>query len=115
MKKGSVIVIPLLICAVLSSCSRAVRSPADELCMSSWRSELDNGNAVSLIFNDETAAFCAENDAFTLKISGIYVIDDDTLIISDAETKMNYSFGYTVHGDCAELSWGGGTVTLDKS
>ena len=115
MKKYSVIVIPLMICLLLSSCSRAVRSPADELCMSSWNSELDNGNIISLIFNDDTAVFRAENQAFTLIISGIYIIDDDTLIISDTDTMMNYSFGYTVHGDCAELTWGGGTVRLDKS
>lgn len=104
----------LLICMLLCSCSRAVRSPADELCMYSWSSVCDNGNRLSLSFDEDTAVFKAENDSYNVIVSGIYLLDDERLIISDVDTMMNYVFAYIVHGDCVELSFGDGTVTLDK-
>lgn len=104
----------LLICTLLCSCSRSVRSPSDELRMYAWSAELENGNRVSLQIDDDKARFTASNDAFTLTVSGAYLIDDELLVISDEATRMNYSFRYQVHGDSVELSCGDGTIILQK-
>lgn len=113
-KKAAMMLSVLLICLLLCACSRVVRGPSDELCMYRWGSQLDNGNVIELIFDDDKAALSVRNDSFELNVSGIFFIDDENLIISDAATQMNYGFTYLLHGDSVELTYGGGTVILDK-
>ena len=114
MRAACVIICVTLICLSLSGCRRVIRGPRDELVMYSWGADMDNGNKVSLVFDGDKAAFRAENDAFTLEVGGVYLIDDESLIICDEATYMNHRFDYTVHGDCVDLSFGDGTITLDK-
>ena len=102
------------VCFLLCSCTRVVRSEKDEITMFSWYSELDNGNKLSLSFGEDEALFNAENDGFSMEISGYYLIDDERFVIFDEDTKMDYTFIYKLHGDRVELSFGDGTITLDK-
>ena len=99
---------------ILAGCSRTIRSPADELCMNRWGTVTENGNRIDLAFDDDTAAFRAENDAFSLSISGVYSVDDTTLMINDSTTHLDYSFFYVLYGDRIELTYGDATLLLSK-
>lgn len=114
MKALRLSLLAILIGVLLCGCTRTIRDPADELTMFSWEAESENGSCVQLSFDDNTARFTAQNDTFVLSIDGVYLIDDTTIVISDAQTLMNYSFTYLVHGDSVDLTYGGGTITLDK-
>lgn len=113
-RSAAVIASAVILCFVLNACTRTVRDSADELCLYRWESRLSNGNTVELSFDGDRAALTVQNDSFSLIISGIAVIGEDAFVISDEETLMNYSFPYLLHGDCVELSYGGGTITLEK-
>ena len=99
---------------ILTSCTRTIRSASDELPMFQWEAQYDNGNHASLIIEDDIAEFCVDNDAFALNLSGDYLIDDDSLTIFDNTTQMSYHFGYLIHGDSVELTFGDGTIVLNK-
>lgn len=114
-KRNCLILSAVILALLLTSCSRAVLSPADELCMFNWRSLTDNGNKLSLSFEGDEAEFTAESEDFQLVVRGIYILDNERLVISDADTSYNYVFGYTVHGDCVELEYGGSVLKLDKA
>ena len=79
-----------------------------------WRSESDNENNVTLSFADDNASFTAENDSFTLSVSGYCAVYDDHFIISDTRAKDNYTFRYHLYGDHIDLTYGDGTITLQK-
>ena len=100
---------------LLTGCTRVIESPSDELRMYSWYAEFDNGNTASLSFEDEKAFFSAENEDFSLNLSGLSVMTDDRIIICDDNSRMNYTFGYELYGDRVELSCNGSTITLDKN
>ena len=113
--KPAGIIAVLAVCLLLCGCSRAVNSPADELCLYRWTATLENGNSLELKLDDTTATFCAQFEEASLMLSGAYLIDDETLVISDSETRMNYCFSYLLHGDCVELSYGGEVIRLEKN
>lgn len=101
--------------AALCGCRRVIESPRDELVQFEWSAQQENGNVLSLSFHDDGAArFTAENSDYTLSLSGLCTVYDDHFVICDTATDSLYSFGYTLHGDCVELSFDGGTVSLDK-
>ena len=99
---------------ILSACSRSIRCPADELTMYRWEAVFDNENTVSLTFDDDTAVFSIDNPSFSVTISGTYFLDNSAFVISDTVTKANYPFDYQLHGDCVELTYGDGTIILNK-
>ena len=110
--------IAALLCAVimLASCIKTINSPADELQMYSWSGESENGTVVSLTFDgsngDLNIEYYGDSD---LKISGLCIVSDDSLIICDEVSGANYTFNYTLHGDRVELSYNGSTLTLLKN
>ena len=114
-KRISTVLAAILLCVTTSACTRMVNSPADELCLYRWGSTQENGNEATLSFEAYIARFSVSSEAFSLMIEGVYLIDDENLIISDTATSMNYGFGYRVHGDSVELSCGGGTIRLEKT
>lgn len=105
----------LTLCIMLSSCSRVIVTPADELCVNSWSNSFDNGNSASLSFGEDTCSLVIENRDYVLDISGIYAVTDDSLIICDADLGVHYTFSYRLHGDRVELYCNGGTLELLKS
>lgn len=114
-KRAAALVGGVLLCVIaLSSCTRMIRSPADELQMYRWSGQMENGNRMELSFHEQTACFTAQNEDFSLKIEGVCLIDDTTFVICDTQTKMNYDFSYLLHGDCVELTHENGTVELQK-
>ena len=114
LKTALMLLFIISVCLSLCSCKRVIRSPADELTMSSWSADMKNGNRLSLSFDADEAVFTAENPDFTLVISGYCLTDDEGFVICDEQTQLNYSFTYILHGDSIELSRDGSTVILDK-
>ncbi len=106
----------LLLCvAVLSACSRVIRTPADELSLYRWRGELDNGNIAELYFDSDHCGLSLKGEGMSLELYGIYAITDDCLIICDRESGVPYNFGYRLYGDRVELSSNSGAVSLVKN
>ena len=103
-----------LICLMMTACVQTVASPKDEIRLYDWAGEYENGNAVSLHFSDRNADFCAVNKDFTVDISGVYSVTDDSLVIFDDDKGVGYEFAYQLHGDSLELSYHGDSIVLEK-
>lgn len=99
---------------MLSGCERNIESPFDELRGYSWQGELENGNTVTLSFDDSNARLSVENEDFSLDISGLCVPDDGSFVIFDENSDANYSFDYRLYGDRVELIAEGGELSLEK-
>lgn len=104
----------VVLAVLLSACQRQINSPGDELSMYTWRGELDSGASAELSFDGDDGFLTVNAPDFTLDIGGLYVYTDDTLIICDRNSDLNYSFVYTVHGDRVELDYSGAAISLDK-
>lgn len=48
------------------------------------------------------------------EISGKCVIDDSNIVIFVPSLSLNYGFEYLPKGDELDLTYGGGTITLEK-
>ena len=114
MRKLHFLTVLFVLCVLLSSCSRVIVTPADELCVNSWSNSFDNCNIATLSFGEDTCSLVIENPDHMLDISGVYAVTDDSLIICDADSGIHYTFGYRLHGDRVELSSDGGVLELLK-
>ena len=82
--------------------------------MFAWRSSGESGCTVSLTFDEDTASLSCSGAGTSFTLDGRCFLTDDRLIICDEESGQNYSFGYVLHGDRAELSYNGSVITLGK-
>ena len=112
--RKTLLIIPLLLCILLSSCVPAVETPADELRQYTWSAEAENGKTATLRFDDTTATLTVESDDFTLNLSGLCVLTDERLTICDRATSVNHTLSSILHGDRVELSYNSGTISLQK-
>ena len=100
---------------MLCGCRRVIAGPRDELVQFSWSYENENGSRYSLAFGDDGYAnFSVRSDAEPLTLSGLCTVYDDHFVICDEGTTVLYTFCYTLYGDCVELTYDEGTLTLDK-
>ena len=100
----------------LTGCQRIVVNSSDELTLHSWYTELDNGNKISLEFNDNNATVKVSLfDGKTESISGLCEVSDTAFVIHDSNTGVAYPFYYIVHFDRVEIVCGENTVSLYKS
>ncbi len=102
------------LCFLLSSCRTVVNSPADEIRLFNWSAALDNGSTATLRFKDTNAYLTVENEDVSLDIGGLCLLGDEKLTICDSATSVSFPFSYRLYGDRIELTWNGGTITLDK-
>lgn len=102
------------VCLLLSGCSRVIRGPRDEIRLYAWEKEFENGNAAELSFSDSKADFSVKSSDFSLKIYGLCSLTDENFVILNEADGIGYTFDYTLHGDCIDLSYRGDTITLDK-
>lgn len=103
------------ICALgLCGCTRVIDSPADEIKLYRWEEKFDNGNTVSLSFDESEAHFTANCEDFSLELNGLFILTDDTLIICDTDSGSHDSFAYVLFGDKIELSCNGSVISLKK-
>ena len=104
----------LLCLLLLSGCSKTIDSPADELRAFSWQGDYENGNTVTLSFDDSNASLSVSNNDFELELEGLCVFSDDSFTICDNGSDINYTFGYALYGDRVEMSFIDGTISLKK-
>ena len=112
--KKTMIIILCAVCILLSGCTRVIRGPRDEIRLYTWESDMENGNTVSLTFHDSHATFSVINTDFTLTISGLCSLTDDSIVIIDENDGVGYSFDYTLTGESIALSYRGDTIELGK-
>ena len=115
--RGKFFYVPILILCVicLSSCTRIVNCPADELRMYAWSAKVDNGDSAELSFDGSNGLLSVHTGVSDLVLSGLCVMTDDRLIICDEKTDVNYTFGYVLYGDRVELTYYDGTISLEKT
>lgn len=99
----------------LCGCTGVINSSADEIKQYRWQVYLDNGNTVSLSFDDGKADFCAVTDDYSLELNGLCILTDNTIIICDEDSGTHYSFVYTLFGDRVELNFNGSVISLKKA
>ena len=102
------------ICLLLCACSPVINSEKDEIRLYEWIGEYNNGNSADLRFDGSDACLTVKNSDFSFDIEGLCSLKDDSFLIFDSESGMNYTFGYVLHGDCIELSYNGDTIVLEK-
>lgn len=114
--RGKFLLLLLLLMSVscMSACVRSVESPADELKMYRWSGVSENGTAVDLSFTDNNGYLDIENEDHSLHIGGLCMMKDNSFLIFDEESGMNYSFGYQLYGDRVELNRNGSMIKLEK-
>ena len=83
--------------------------------MYSWSASLDNGTEVDLRFGDTYGYLDIYGDGEPLHIGGLCMSTDDSFLIFDEQSGMNYSFAYRLHGDRVELIRNGSVLVLDKN
>lgn len=114
--RGKLFFVSVLLTAVfLTGCVPVINSPSDELRMYTWQSELENGNIVSLSFDEDNGYLNIKNTDFTLNIGGLCILSDDRITICDKESGLNYSFGYTLYGDRVGLNYNSSVLSLKRT
>lgn len=116
MKKTACVLLCLFALLILNGCQKVVTNTADELTLSSWACELENGNTISLEFNGNIATMNVTSfGSQTASISGLCELSEKAFVIHDAKTKTPYAFSYVVHFDRVEIVYKENTVLLYKS
>ena len=104
-----------MFCAVfLCGCTQSTSGSVEELCNYSWSKTLDGGAEVRLSFDGDSAALTVDSAGESIEISGKCVIDDSNIVIFVPSLSLNYGFEYLPKGDELDLTYGGGTITLEK-
>ena len=104
-----------ILCAIfLCGCTQSASGSIDELCNYSWSKKLDGGAQVRLSFDGDSAVFTVDSAGENIEISGKCVIDNKSIVIFVPSLSLNYGFDYQPMGDELKLTYGGGTITLDK-
>lgn len=112
--RGKILLLLLIASVMLTSCTQVLNSPADEIRLYGWQSETNNGSEASLCFDGSVCRFDFAGGETSFTLEGQCFLTDDRLIISDDASGQNYSFGYRLYGDRAELSYNGSVLSLDK-
>ena len=116
MKFFKMLIIFVLCAALMTSCTQTVSNTADEIRMNKWSTWLESGSSVSLTVNDDFGTFqvkSKDKDA-RVKLSGLCIIDSDSIVIIDSKDKQSYKFGYKLHNNRLKLKYGGGKITLKR-
>lgn len=99
---------------MLAGCAEVINSPRDEIRQYGWVGEYENGNRAELYFDDGSAEFSVKNPDFSLKISGLCSLTDDSFVILNDKDYVSYEFEYVLHGDSIELAYHGDAIVLEK-
>lgn len=116
MKSVKIMILSVLCAVVMTSCTQTVSNTADEIRMNKWSAKLKSGSSVSLSIDDDLGTFqvkSKDKDA-RVKLSGLCVIDSESIVIIDSKDKQSYKFGYKLHNNKLKLKYGGGKITLKR-
>lgn len=114
--RGKFMLVVILLVAVLSltSCVKSIQCPSDELKLYTWSGSFDNDADVILSFTQSNGYLDIESGDESLHIGGLCMLTDDSILIFDDDSGMNYSFGYRLYGDRVELNRDGNVLSLKK-
>ena len=116
MKFIKILIISVLCAALMTSCAQTVSNTADEIRMNKWSAKLKSGSRVSLSIDDDFGTFrvnSKDKDA-RVKLSGLCVIDSDSIVLIDSKDKQSYKFSYKLHNNKLKLGYNGGKITLKR-
>ena len=83
--------------------------------MYTWSGSFEHGAEVTLSFTQTEGYLEIESDDSSLSIAGLCMLTDDSILIFDDDSGMNYSFSYRLYGDRVELKRDGSVLTLKKA
>lgn len=115
MRKCIIIILVFAFLLLLCSCTKVIVNSADELTSYSYSKEFENGNIVSLSFDENNATLSMKTKrGDKAVISGFCEISDSEFVIFDSKTYVSYPFGYRVHYDSVDIMYDTNVLTLDK-
>lgn len=100
----------------MTSCTQVIKNSADEIRLSSWRTELKSGGAIKLCFNEDDAEFIILNSKNKIisEIKGKAFFDKTKLTFFDNKDKLSYVFSYKLKDNKMKLFYNGGEITLKR-
>lgn len=113
MKK--ILLIPLCILLLLTSCTQVVSNTADEIRLNKWSATLGGNRRVTLSFNDDIGSFNISSKENKIKIKGLTIIDSDTIAIFDSDDSEVYRFKYSLKENKLKLTNSYGTLYLKRN
>ncbi|MCH5298970.1 MAG: hypothetical protein J1E96_04315 [Ruminococcus sp.] len=116
MKLFKFLIITVFCAVLMTSCAQTVSNTADEIRMNKWSAKLKSGSSVNLSVDDDFGTFqvkSKDRDA-RVKLSGLCVIDSDSIVIIDSKDKQSYRFSYKLHNNKLKLEYNGGKITLKR-
>ena len=108
------IVVMLLILITYTSCTTDTTGCVFELTSSHWSTEQKGGSYIILDFDEQKAYLTAKSSDDEIKISGRYVIDDNSFVIFNDYYSESFKFYYEVNGENLSLSYGEGAIVLKR-
>ncbi len=116
MKCYKILIAAVLCVSVMTSCTQTVSNTSDEIRMNKWSAKLKSGSSVSFKISDDFGKFqikSKDKDA-CVKLSGLCVIDSDSIVIIDSKDKQSYEFSYKLHNNKLKLGYNGGEISLKR-
>lgn len=102
--------IMLLFC----SCKSTVESYSDELVSSKWGTTLQSGYEIRFSIDNNIGVLSIDKNEYKSAISGVVLLSQDTIVITDSITNESYSFIYKITGDTLYLTYDSFVLKLNK-
>lgn len=105
----------VFILMILCGCNRVIDCKADELVMNEWSFRNDFGAYANLSFYEDCATFTFSSDGKESSvISGLALVSDSEIAITDEETQQNFLLQYDLYGDKLILVYNDFKLTMNK-
>ena len=98
----------------VSCTQREIVQPSDELVENVWQNKDNFGKEIKLEFDDNNAELSIKTENFSTKISGIAIIDNSVIQITDDNLSKSFCFNYYLYGNKIDLIYNDKTVILNK-
>lgn len=111
------LLITIIIMLFLTSCTQVVKSPADEVRMNRWSTELGSGSVVTLSFKDDTGELIIDGkgNAPKTSIKGLAVIDNSLIMLYDKAEREPYYFKYKIKNNTLILKYNKDSIVLTRN
>lgn len=116
MKRIVCLILLLLFMLSMCSCTRTmVEKKEDELKANRWQGKGDYMTVVDLSFSGDNATLKIESGGGAkTNISGLCIVDEEKIILTDKELNENFKFNYNLNRDKVELEYNGKKLVLSK-
>lgn len=113
----TILIIALVILSMIFSVSctqKEIVQPSDELVENIWQNRDNFGKEIKLEFDNNNAELSIKTENFSTKISGVAIIDNSTIQITDDTLSKSFCFNYNLYGNKIDLIYNDKTVILNK-